>query len=469
MDDGSGDRVLATLKPAVPPAMGAMAGFVAITSIGAAHVGALSDSAGSTTVPPWLTFLTGGGIVAGSFLFTALLTDHEAIRMVNTASLRLPSPTRIWRVLRPLLQVGSVGALVVVVAVGLVGPRTPTTNLTILVVWAGWWAGYTASVYLVGNTWPVLNPWRAIATAVPGGRWWDLPDDIGAWPSVVGLLALVFVEVVTPAAADPRLLTGLILAYTAVTVIGAVGVGPTVWFERIDSIARVFRLYGAIAPIQHTANGLRVRLPTTPLTDADTPPTGETRFVIAVLWATTFDGLVSTPAWETAISPLVTAGVPALLVYAVGMVAGFGLFLYAYRLAARRARQAADSYVDPTAIGAWLIPSLLPIAAGYHLAHFLGYFVSLSPALLGAVGAPVTGPRTVTVLVLPGWWPVLQLGVVLLGHLLAVWVAHAIALDLFPGRLRAIRSQAPFVVAMVLYTVTSMWIIVQPAGPPPYV
>jgi len=469
MDDGSESRGRGRLQRVLAPLVGTLVGVATISGLVAGHVGALSDSAGSTAVPPWLTFLTGGGIVAGSFLFTALLTDHEAIRMVNSAAVRVPTPARVWRGLRWLVKVGSVGVLVALVVVGVVGPAAPTANLAILVVWAGWWAGYTASVYLVGNTWPVVNPWRAIAEAIPRRGGWTLPARVGPWPSVVGLLVLVFVEVVTPAASDPRVLAGLIVTYSAVTLVGAVGVGPRQWFERVDPVARVFRLYGAVAPLQRTDDGLRLRLPATPLTDEDATPTGETVFVIAVLWATTFDGLVSTPAWETAIGPLVAAGVPALGTYVVGMVAGFAIFLAAYRIAADRARRAADSYVDSAAIGAWLIPSLLPIAAAYHLAHFLGYFVSLTPALVGALTAPLSGPATVTVAVLPGWWPVLQLGIVLLGHLLAVWIAHAIALDLFPGRLRAIRSQAPFVVAMVLYTVTSMWIIVQPAGPPPFV
>lgn len=469
MGDGTGGGFAGTGRRILPALVVGGVVSVVYTGVGAAHVGALSDTAGSTTVPPWLTFLTGGGIVAGSFLFTALLTDHDGIRMVNNATVPVTVPSSLRALLIPLLRAGSVAGLVAVIAVGVFGPHHPIENVAILFVWAGWWAGYTASVYLIGNTWPVLNPWRAIVSALPTRRQWSYPSRLGAWPSVIGLLSLVFVEVVTPAAADPRVLAGLIVGYTVVTVVGAVTVGPDVWFGRIDPIARVFRLYGAVAPVQRQASGIGIRLPTTALTDADSAPSGETAFVIALLWATTFDGLVSTPVWATVISPIVELGAPPVLVYALAMLAGFGVFLGAYRVAARRSRAAANSYVTPEAIGAWLVPALLPIAAAYHLAHFLGYFISLSPALIATLQAPLTGPATVPVATLPEWWAVLQLMIVLLGHLLAVWVAHALALELFPGRLRAIRSQAPFVVAMILYTVTSMWIIVQPAGAPPYV
>jgi hypothetical protein len=40
-------------------------------------------------------------------------------------------------------------------------------NLAILIVWVGWWAGYTMSVYLLGNSWPAFNPWRMLAEIVP--------------------------------------------------------------------------------------------------------------------------------------------------------------------------------------------------------------------------------------------------------------------------------------------------------------
>ncbi|MFT4881252.1 MAG: hypothetical protein ACI9HI_001255, partial [Salinirussus sp.] len=51
---------------------------------------------------------------------------------------------------------------------------------------------------------------------------------------------------------------------------------------------------------------------------------------------------------------------------------------------------------------------------------------------------------------------------ILLGHVLAIWVAHATAYDLFPGRLQAVRSQYPFIAVMVFYTMTSLWLLAQP-------
>jgi len=514
----------AAVRPTIGIAVAVAATALAATPA-AAHVGSLGAVAGSSAVPLWYVLLAGGAAVGGSFLFTSLLTDHEGVRMVNGWRLPVRLPHSALAGWRRLLGVTGVAVLVAVVLSGLFGPTDPFVSLAVLVVWAGWWAGYTASTYLLGDTWPAANPWRTLAgwgtrvragltgsqpgrePAEPDGGAADAvrvplvgeiavdPARWGAWPSVVGLLALVYVEVTTPLAEDPRLLAGVVLAYTVATVVGAVALGPAVWFGSIDPVSRVFRWYGRIAPFGRLGDdvtgdpsddasepepasaggsgvdperdsapgtaGLELRLPGAGLTRLGAPARDETAFVVALLWATTYDGLVSTPAWNDLARPVVSAGVPGLVVYAVLLVGGFGAFLAVYRLAARNARTWADTYVTADYLERWFVPSLVPIAAGYHLAHFSSYFLTLSPALAGVLANPLSPPAPVFVVV-PGWFDTIQLLVVLLGHVLAVWVAHAVALDIFPGRLRPVRSQYPLIVVMVVYTTTSLWIVAQP-------
>jgi hypothetical protein len=111
----------------------------------------------------------------------------------------------------------------------------------------------------------------------------------------------------------------------------------------------------------------------------------------------------------------------------------------------------------------------LAIAAGYHLAHYLDYFLTLVPSLVVIAANPLSPPATVPQLVLPGWFGGLALASVLGGHLLAIWVAHTAAYDLFPGRLQAIRSQYALTAAMVFYTAVSLWVVSQSSGTPPFV
>lgn len=441
-------------------------GVLLLSTPALAHGGALRSAASrSLTVPTWLFLLTGGGAIGASFLLASFVTDRAFIRSVHEwhRSLRASVP-------RLVISAGRLAGLVVLALVlffGFAETGDSVTNLAILVVWVGWWAGFTITVYLLGNAWPVLNPWRTVASVLPSGRR-SYPEHLGAWPSVVGLLVLIWLEVVSPLADQAHLLATVIVAYSVVTLAGAFVFGTETWFSTVDPVSRVFRYYGRVAPIQRTDAGLRVSLPGADLT---TPKlvdgVDEVAFVIALLWVTTYDGLVSTPAWATVAETFVPLGVPPLLLYAVALLLGYGVFLGVYRWAVRASRRTGNTYVSTAALARLFTPSLLPIAAGYHLAHFLGYFLSLS-TVLGAVATNPFAPPEPFALVLPAWFGALELTFVLLGHLLAIWVAHAIAYDVFPGRLQAIRSQYPLIVAMVVYTMTSLWIVSQPSVTPPY-
>jgi hypothetical protein len=433
-----------------------------------AHAGALRLTGEPVTVPRWLVVSTGGGVIGASFLFTSLITDHEMIRSVNGWHRSTLERETIRVVGVRIAQVVSVVLLAVIVLSGLFGPKNPNINFAILVVWGGWWAGYTMSVYLVGNTWPAINPWRALASLLPQRSTRAYPRQLGAWPSIAGLLGLVWLEVISPVAQSPQLLASVVLGYSLVTLAGATVYGEDEWFTYADPIARVFRWYGRVAPLQRTESGIDITLPSAALTRG-TWRSGKSVFIIALLWATTYDGLISTGVWATVARAIVGIGIPALLVYAGAMVAGFAVFLFVFRTAARLVRRTGRTYVAPHVIEERFVLSLLPIAAGYHLAHYLGYFLSLSPSLLAVFAHPFDGLITPLRLVLPGWFGTLPLLFILVGHLFAVWVAHATAFDLFAGRLQPIRSQYPLIAVMILYTVTSMWIVIQPYTPPPFV
>ncbi len=446
-----------------------LCGVWLLTDPAVAHAGSLRLSDDPVTVPQWLVVSTGGGVVGASFLITSFVTDHETIRSVTDQWVSMPA----WLANRSVSSaagLASVVVLVVVVASGLVGTQSELSNFAILFVWVGWWAGYTISVYLLGNTWPTLNPWRTLASVVanwvPTER--SVPQWLGVWPGVGGLLGLVWLEVISPVATSPRLLASVILVYSLLTVAGGAVYGAE-WFRRVDPVSRIFRAYGRVAPFQRVASRIGLTVPGSALTGGNVER-GEPVFIVAVLWVTTYDGLVSTPVWRDAAQWIVaTAPIPPVVVYAVVMCGGFVAFLLVYRTGARYARRTGRTYVDSQVIEQRFARSLLPIAASYHFAHYLGYFLGLLPALAVAVTQPFGGPVTPQRLLLPSWFGQLQLVFILCGHLLAVWVAHTTAFDLFTGRLQSIRSQYPFVLIMIAYTVTSMWIVMQPYTQPPFV
>lgn len=432
-----------------------------------AHAGSLRLTGGQASIPMWIVIFTGGGVIAASFLLASLITNETTITAIHEWQRPLPWLEQLLAPVTRLIAVIAVLSLALIVLAGIIGPSDPAANFAVVVVWAGWWAGYTMSIYLVGNTWPAVNPWRTLARWLPTLRDEADLERFGSWPSVIGLLALVFVEVVSPVAESPPLLATVIIVYTTLTLAGTLIFGADAWFTHIDPIARVFQSYGRVAPLQRTEAGLVFSPLNTGRTNQDQRLA--VPFIIALLWSTTYDGFVATQLWNSIARGLVGLGLPPLLVYFLAMAIGYSVFLWGFRLASRLARKTANTYLTVHALEQHFIPSLLPIAAGYHLAHFLGYFLSLLPALLIVVTRPLGPASPVPVLALPGWFGGLELLFIILGHILAIWIAHATSFELFTGRLQPIRSQYPYIAIMVTYTMVSLWIVAQPSLAPPYV
>jgi hypothetical protein len=448
-----------------------------------AHGAALRGSAASLAIPTWLFLSTGGAVVGASFLLATFATDRAFVRRSHDWTRSISALPRVLRTaVAP--AVGLVG-LVVVLAFGFgaatgFAPVDPQQNLAVLLVWVGWWAGYVMTLYLAGNTWPALNPFRTIARALPGlDR--EYPERWGAWPAVLGLLALVFVEVTLPLAEDPVALAAAVAAYGVVSVAGGVAFGVEDWFAKADPVGRAFDHYGRVAPLARDADGDWVlRVPGAGLVDAarSTDATagdgsapladaGGVPFVVALVFATTYDGFVATPAWRTVAEAVYVPALPGVVLYAAAYVLGYLAFVAVYRWAARRGRESGDTFVTVDELARRFAPPLLAIAAGYHLAHYLGFFVTLSLPLAMAVAAP-TAPPAPELFVLPSFFGGISITAVLLGHLVAVWVAHAIGFELFPERLQAVRAQYAFVAVMIAYTTLSLWIVSQPTVTPPF-
>jgi hypothetical protein len=115
--------------------------------------------------------------------------------------------------------------------------------------------------------------------------------------------------------------------------------------------------------------------------------------------------------------------------------------------------------------------TLVPIALSYHLGHYLTYLLIQGqlffPLLADPFGAGWTWLGTpdyaIDVNVVPpsfAWYAAVL--AVVGGHVVAVWLAHVVALRTFGSRLAALRSQLPMLVLMVAYTVISLWILAAP-------
>ncbi|MCF2241954.1 hypothetical protein KI372_11525 [Halobacterium salinarum] len=452
-------------------ALAALAG-----TVGASNGLTLSKSPKDTlAVPRWLYLATGGATIGASALLASFVTDRAFIARLDDWSYPLPSAGR----LRRLAVWGglTLGVVVLVLAVylGFTGPALPTASFTILIAFAGGRAALPILSYVVGNVWPILNPWRAIATVLPSG-FVTYPASLQRWPAVCGLLALVWVEVVFPISTVPSVLATVLVVYSVVTVAGAVLVGPEAWFHNADPVSVMLRCYGAVGIVQRYPDRVRAVLPGSRLQDPDVvTDRSDIAFVIGLVWELTYSGFITTTAGDTTIRTL-TAVLPAgsttnraIVVYTAVFLAGYAVFLGAYLYAGRWSRRLSGTYLTSRALAVRFAPPLLAVAAGYHLAHYATLAVSLAPAMVAVSASPLVPPPNPVVLSPPGWFNAASIAFVLAGHLLAVWAAHTAAYDVFPRRLVAIKSQYPFVLVMIGYTVVSLWLLSLQGAVPPFV
>lgn len=436
-----------------------------------AHGGGVrSVATDSISVPTWLFLTTGGGVVGASFLLASFVTDRAFVARLDD-----------WR--GPSVSVGRIGrgagkllgllGLTLVLASGLTAgsltPTDPVRNAATLLVWVGWWGLFVTLSYLLGNAWPAVDPFRTVAALVPSLDY-DYPEWLGSWPAVVGLLALVYVEVVTPLADDPRLLAGVVGSYGLLTLVGATRFGSE-WFRQADPLSRLTAAYGRIAPVRRDADGsLTLRIPGSGATSASwIDGRDDVALIVAIVFVTTYDGFVGTDLWQAIARPFVLAGVTPTLLYAGLLLVGFAGFYATMLLAGWLARQTTETFLTSGALVRRFTPSLLAIAAGYHFAHSIGTTLALLPTLVTTVVSPFAPPQEPLTLAVPGWFGGVGIAAVLAGHLLAIWMAHTTAYELFPDRLQAIKSQYGITAVMVLFTMIALWIVTTPGGAPPYV
>jgi hypothetical protein len=122
------------------------------------------------------------------------------------------------------------------------------------------------------------------------------------------------------------------------------------------------------------------------------------------------------------------------------------------------------SGVPVRGVAADLAPSLLPIAAGYLVAHYYSLLAFQGPRTLALLSDPLgTGANWLgTGGVAPWAWliqptlvAVVQAGALVVGHVLGVVVAHERAIRILPHR-AAVVGQVPLMVLMVVYTVGAL-------------
>lgn len=386
------------------------------------------------------TAALGAGLaVAVSFLALAVLRPRPWLDPDRVRPLPGPLTSAVRRALGPLRALVLVAALLVV-GVALFGPAGTAENVApwVLHVWV--WVGVAFASALLGPVWRAVNPLRTLARLLPAGKH-PLPERVGLWPAAAGLAVYLWLELVAPFGADPRVVGGYLLAHAAVQLAFAARYGEE-WLARADPFEVVSTLLGTLSPLAVDGGRLVLRHPLAALLTVPPRP-GLTAVVVVLLGGTAFDG-ASRSVWWAALpaSPLVgTAGFAA----ACALVAGL------YVVATRRVPVAvpaggpACGEPDPATRFA---PTLVPVVLGYAVAHYFSYLVLEGQTVLVLLGLLPAVDYTV---LSPAAVATVQVNAVVLGHVAATAAAHDLALRTAgPDRARA--AGLPLAVVMVALT-----------------
>jgi hypothetical protein len=122
-------------------------------------------------------------------------------------------------------------------------------------------------------------------------------------------------------------------------------------------------------------------------------------------------------------------------------------------------------------LGRRFVFSLLPISIAYHIAHYFSYLFNGGQLIIPLLSDPfgfgwdlwgtaTYRPRIDLVGPLLQWY--VAVGAIVVGHVIAIYIAHITSLSTFGKRREALRTQIPIVVLMVCYTMLSLWILSQP-------
>jgi hypothetical protein len=465
-------------------------------------------------IPLWLYLFGAGAAVLVSFVPVSLIVEER------DAKSPLSYPRFDLFSVRPLRVVLNNGAFLfgvrllsaalfsLVILTGLFGEQDAGLNLAPTFIWILWWVGFSFFTAFVGNLWPLVNPWKilfdwaeAAVRRLGLGKGLQLgepyPASWGVWPAVVLYAAFVWVENVFVGSATPVYLAVLALNYSVLTWGGMVVYGKETWLRGGEVFSVFFGLLGRFAPTEVRVKGaacrecssdcssrewgfvncyecfagatlrdreLALRPPAVGLARPERVAPGGVFFVILVLAGVSFDGLLETPFW---VWLQVVTGVPRTL----GLVVLPLLFFAVYLLFVKLSQVLGGGTGRLRGYAAAYVFSLVPIAVAYQVAHYYTLLLVQGQAIVRHVSDPFgwgwdlfgTGGFTMNAAVIGAdavWYS--QIALIVAGHVVAVYLAHVTALRLFENYRRALWSQVPMLVLMVLYTVSSLWILSQP-------
>lgn len=433
-------------------------------------------------IPRWLFMWGAAAAVILSFVALGALWTRPRLEAAGERRI-----ATFPRVLDPLCGAVGVLAFAFLVYTGLHGSQLPPDNLLPSFVFIAFWVGLVPLSILFGDVFALFNPWRAVGRAAGCARqrWlsgWlpkplTYPERLGPWPAALGLIAFAWLELIDVNGSNPTRLATFALGYAGLQLVGQCLFGVRAWSRNGDAFGAYFGLLSRVAPLRWQRGTVFVRMPLSGLSELPAR-SGTVAVLAAMIGTTSFDGVLSGPAWNRHIlGPLIGRFSDVGLSYAHAVEAAqtTGLLvlplmiatLYVLGCWGMRRSVGGDSLKAPALRFAH---SLVPIAVAYVMAHYLTLLLIQGQALAALMSDPLGRGSDLfgTALwqidfnwIAPATFSYLQVAMVLVGHVAGLTLAHDRALVLLGDWRVANRSQLWTVAIMVGLTLFALWLLLE--------
>ena len=384
-----------------------------------------------------------------------------------------------------------VGLLVLVLYAGFRGIEDPTQSFSIIFVFYTFWLGMVLVSVLLGDVFRAFNPWRAIGRAVSGGfrliagqsapAPLSYPGWLGRWPAVLGVLLFVWLELIAGGGAAPSphdVAIGTVV-YSLATFACMALFGVEEWTGRGEAFNAYFGMFSQLGPLEARDRGLGRRKFLSGAPQWAAVP-GAAALVLVSIAVTSFDGaqegvLSGAITWtferinDVGFSLPDSFRIANTIWLLVVLAVVSGLYLLGIKgMAGMHTRGESPSAAK---LARSFAHTLIPIALAYIVAHYFSAFLYQEQAqftyilsdplgrgsdLFGTAGGGINygivSSNTV-------WY--FQVAALVVGHVVALTLAHDRALAVYDNVRDATRSQYFMLGVMVAFTCFGLFLLSQ--------
>ena len=368
--------------------------------------------------------------------------------------------------------------LIILIIFGYIGSRDPLANPLSLFIWSVWFMVMPVIQIIFGNVWAFLNPWYGFGRLFFKNKiLFKLDQNYSLVFSSVGFLLFSLFMLVDIAPDDPDRLANIVTIYLLVNFIFMKIFGVD-WLKNGECFTSFYRLLSKLSWIWIKEGKIYVGFFGSQLKDINTFPPMSVLFLSIILATLSFDGLNETFLWFKIInvnplefygrSSVVLENSSGLIFFAILLFLIFSITIFLGH------KFINEKVTFKNIIGINSI-ALLPIALAYHIAHYLtsflvniqySYKVASDPLnngmdLLNLGDFNVTTSFFNTIETVKLIW-FIQAAAIVIGHVIAVLLAHSICEGYLKTKSSILISQFPISIFMIGYTFLGLWILSTP-------